>query len=52
MVKEKGLKERAIYVYPPAEMAVRWKKLEEASGTSISKFVMERARADSIIVGF
>jgi len=41
MVKEKGLKERAIYVYPPAEMAVRWKKLAEASGTSISKFVME-----------
>jgi hypothetical protein len=41
MVKEKGLKERAIYVYPPAEMAASWKGLAEASGTSISKFVME-----------
>jgi hypothetical protein len=41
MVREKGLKERAIYVYPPAEMAARWKGLAEASGTSNSKFVME-----------
>lgn len=41
MVREKGLKKRAIYVYPPAEMATRWKGLAEDSGTSISKFVME-----------
>ena len=42
MVKEKGgLKKRAIYVYPPAEMAARWKGLAEASGASISKYVME-----------
>ena len=41
MVKKGELKRRAIYVYPPAEMATRWKRLAEASGTSISKFVMQ-----------
>jgi hypothetical protein len=41
MVKKGELKRRAIYVYPPAEMAARWKGLAEAAGTSISKFVME-----------
>ena len=41
MVKKKELKQRAIYVYPPAEMADNWKKLAEDSGSSISKFVIE-----------
>lgn len=41
MVKKKELKQRAIYVYPPAEMAENWKKLAEKSGTSISKMVIE-----------
>lgn len=41
MVKKKELKQRAIYVYPPAEMAETWKKLAKKSGTSISKFVSE-----------
>ena len=41
MVNEKGLKQRAIYVYPPTHMAEKWKKLARESGTSISKFVME-----------
>ena len=43
MVKKKELKERAIYVYPPAEMAQRWKEQAEKSGTSISRFVIEHA---------
>ena len=41
MVKKKELKQRAIYVYPPAEMAETWKTLAKKSGTSISKFVIE-----------
>ena len=41
MVKKKELKQRAIYVYPPAEMAETWKTLAHKSGTSISKFVTE-----------
>jgi len=41
MVKKKELKQRAIYVYPPAEMAETWKKLSQDSSTSISKFVIE-----------
>ena len=41
MVKKKELKQRAIYVYPPAEMAETWKTLAQKSGTSISKFVIE-----------
>ena len=41
MVKKKELKQRAIYVDPPAEMTDNWKKLAEKSGTSISKFVIE-----------
>ena len=41
MVKKKELKQRAIYVYPPAEMAENWKALAEISGSSISKFVIE-----------
>ena len=41
MVKKKELKQRAIYVYPPAEMSERWKELAEAARTSISKFVIE-----------
>jgi hypothetical protein len=28
MVRKKELKERAIYVYPPAEIAQRWKEQE------------------------
>ena len=41
MVKKKELKQRAIYVYPPAGMAENWKKLAQESGTSISKYVIE-----------
>jgi Arc/MetJ-type ribon-helix-helix transcriptional regulator len=41
MVKKKELKQRAIYVYPSAEMSERWKNLAQEAGTSISKFVME-----------
>ena len=41
MVKKKELKQRAIYVYPPADMASNWKKRAEKSSTSISKFVIE-----------
>lgn len=41
MVKKKELKQRAIYVYPPAEIAERWKILADQAGTSISKFVVE-----------
>ena len=41
MVKKKELKQRAIYVYPPADMANNWKKRAETSSTSISKFVIE-----------
>ena len=40
MVK-KELKQRAIYVYPPAGMADNWKSLADQSGSSISKFVIE-----------
>jgi hypothetical protein len=41
MVKKKDLKTRAIYVYPPAEISEKWKKLASDSGGSISKFVIE-----------
>jgi len=41
MVKKKELKQRAIYVYPPADMAENWKNLASESGSSISKFVIE-----------
>lgn len=41
MVRKKELKERAIYVYPPAEIAQRWKGQAEHSGASISRFVIE-----------
>ena len=41
MVKKKELKQRAIYVYPPTDMANNWKKCAEKSSTSISKFVIE-----------
>ena len=41
MVRKKELKERAIYVYPPAEIAQRWKEQAEKTGTSISRFVIE-----------
>ena len=41
MVRKKELKQRAIYSYPPTEMSTRWKKAAEASGTSVSKFVIE-----------
>jgi len=42
MVKRKELKQRAIYVYPPAEMSENWKSLAQKSGSSISKFVIEQ----------
>jgi hypothetical protein len=41
MVNKKELKQRAIYVYPPTEIAQRWKNMAEESGASISKFVLE-----------
>jgi len=41
MVNKTELKQRAIYVYPPAEIAQRWKTQAEGSGASISKFVIE-----------
>ena len=41
MVKKKELKQRAIYVYPPADMAENWKNKAQEAGTSISKFVIE-----------
>ena len=41
MVKKKELKQRAIYVYPPADMADKWKTQAGNSNTSISKFVIE-----------
>jgi hypothetical protein len=41
LVKQKELKKRAIYVYPPSEMSEKWKKVAEESGESISKFVIE-----------
>ena len=41
MVKKKELKQRAIYVYPPADMAENWKNKAQKAGTSISKFVIE-----------
>ena len=41
MVNKKELKERAIYVYPPTEVAQRWKDQAERSGASISRFVIE-----------
>ena len=41
MVTKKELKKRAIYAYPPSEMAQKWKQLADQSGTSISKFVIE-----------
>jgi uncharacterized protein YlxW (UPF0749 family) len=41
MVKKKALKQRAIYVYPPAEMSEHWKSLAAEARTSISKFVIE-----------
>ncbi|MFH2112421.1 MAG: hypothetical protein ABIJ47_14325 [Candidatus Bathyarchaeota archaeon] len=41
MVRKKELKQRAIYVYPPAEIAQRWKDQAERSGASISRFVIE-----------
>jgi hypothetical protein len=41
MVKKKELKQRAIYVYPPADMADKWKTSAEEASTSISKFVIE-----------
>ena len=41
MVNKKELKQRAIYVYPPAHMAENWKTMATQSNTSISKFVIE-----------
>ena len=41
MVNKKELKQRAIYVYPPTEIAQRWKTHADGSGASISKFVIE-----------
>jgi len=41
MVKTRELKQRAIYVYPPAEMAQRWKQAAKQQGTSISRFIIE-----------
>lgn len=41
MVKKKELKQRAIYVYPSAEMSDHWKALAKTAGTSISKLVIE-----------
>jgi len=42
MGKTETIKRRAIYVYLPSmEMVERWKRLAEAAGTSISKFVAE-----------
>ncbi len=41
MVKKKELKQRAIYVYPPADIAEKWKTTARAAETSISKFVIE-----------
>ncbi|MFC1803196.1 hypothetical protein ACFL0D_04420 [Thermoproteota archaeon] len=41
MVKKKELKQRAIYVYPSAELSQRWKALADSAETSISKFVIE-----------
>jgi hypothetical protein len=41
MVKKKELKQRAIYVYPPLDMAEKWKNAAESASTSISKFVIE-----------
>ena len=41
MVNKKELKQRAIYVYPPTEIAQRWKTMAMESGASISKFVLE-----------
>ena len=42
MVNKKDLKQRAIYVYPSAEMSERWKIQAREAGTSISKFVIEQ----------
>jgi len=41
LVKEKELKRRAIYVYPPSKMSEKWKRMAGESGGSISKFVIE-----------
>lgn len=41
MVKDKQLKKRAIYVYPPLEMSEKWKKIADKHGTSVSKLVIE-----------
>jgi len=41
MVKKKELKKRAIYVYPPADMAEKWKSRAQTSDVSISRFVIE-----------
>ena len=41
MVNKKELKQRAIYVYPPAHMAENWKNRATQADTSISKFVIE-----------
>ena len=42
VIKEKNLKERAVYVYlSSVEQANRWKELAEKHGVSISKFVVE-----------
>ncbi|MDY6958976.1 MAG: hypothetical protein SVK08_07435 [Halobacteriota archaeon] len=42
VVKDKNLKERAVYVYlPSVEQASRWKELAEKHGLSISRFVIE-----------
>jgi hypothetical protein len=46
--KTKTIKQRAIYVYLPSlEMVDEWKQRAEKTGTSISKFVIERVE-DSI----
>lgn len=41
MVKNKELKKRAIYVYPPIEMSKKWKQIADNHGISVSKLVIE-----------
>ncbi len=49
--KTKTIKQRAIYVYLPSlEMAQDWKDRSKKAGTSISKYVVERARVDIVAV--
>ena len=44
MVNKKELKQRAIYVYPPAHVADLWKRAAGEKKMSISKFVIEHVQ--------